>query len=147
MVKVTGHPDATGQAPLFGERGRHRGEDPRPRRLQALASVRALNAAIPDAVAQAALYTYGLYGEARDAVLAVMDTGARAWDTEMIPAERVEHALERTREWLAPLGAHYATHGADPSTPCPSATSRRAAGVANPALSSPPAYRGMSRRT
>ena len=32
----------------------------------------------------------------------------------MIPAERVEHALERTREWLAPLGAHYATYGADP---------------------------------
>ena len=71
----------------------------------------------PDAVAQAALYTYGLFGEARDAVLAVMDTGARAWDTEVIPAERVEHALERTREWLAPLGAHYATHGADPDSP------------------------------
>ena len=32
----------------------------------------------------------------------------------MIPAERVERALERTREWLAPLGAHHATHGADP---------------------------------
>ena len=44
----------------------------------------------PDAVAQAALYTYGLFGEARDAVLAVMDTGARTWDTEVIPAERVE---------------------------------------------------------
>ena len=68
----------------------------------------------PDSVSQAALYTYGLYGDARDAVLAVMDTGARAWDTEVIPAERVEHALKRTREWLAPLGAHYATHGADP---------------------------------
>ena len=43
-----------------------------------------------------------------------MDTGARAWDMEVIPAERVERALERTREWLAPLGAHHATHGADP---------------------------------
>ena len=32
VVKVTGHPDATGQTPLFGERGRHRGEDPRARR-------------------------------------------------------------------------------------------------------------------
>ena len=112
-VKVTGHPDATGQAPLFGGEAvievKTRGPSAF-KRWQALGAERSH----PDAVAQAALYTYGLYGEARDAVLAVMDTGARAWDTEMIPAERVERALERTREWLAPLGAHYATHGADP---------------------------------
>ncbi len=112
-VKVTGHPDATGQAPLFGEEAVIEVKTRGPaafKRWQALGAERSH----PDAVAQAALYTYGLFGEARDAVLAVMDTGARAWDTEMIPAERVEHALERTREWLAPLGAHYATHGADP---------------------------------
>ena len=113
-VKVTGHPDATGQAPLFGEEAVIEVKTRGPaayKRWQALGAERSH----PDAVAQAALYTYGLFGEAHDAVLAVMDTGARAWDTEMIPAERVEHALERTREWLAPLGAHYATHGADPN--------------------------------
>ncbi len=112
-VKVTGHPDATGQAPLFGGEAvievKTRGPSAF-KRWQALGAERSH----PDAVAQAALYTYGLYGEARDAVLAVMDTGARAWDTEVIPAERVEGALERTREWLAPLGAHYARNGADP---------------------------------
>ena len=113
-VKVTGHPDATGQMPLFGGEGVIEVKTRGPaayKRWQALGAERSH----PDSVAQAALYTYGLFGEARDTVLAVMDTGARAWDTEVIPAERVEHALERTREWLAPLGAHYATHGADPS--------------------------------
>ena len=110
-VKVTGHPDATGQAPLFGEEAVIEVKTRGPaafKRWQALGAERSH----PDAVAQAALYTQGLFGEARDAVLAVMDTGARAWDTEVIPSERVERALERTREWLAPLGAHYATHGA-----------------------------------
>ena len=114
-VKVTGHPDATGQAPLFGSEAvievKTRGPSAF-KRWQALGAERSH----PDAVAQAALYTYGLYGEARDAVLAVMDTGARTWDTEVIPAERVEQALERTREWLAPLSSHYALHGADPDT-------------------------------
>ena len=143
-VKVTGHPDATGQAPLFGGEAVIEVKTRGPaafKRWQALGAERSH----PDAVAQAALYTYGLFGEARDAVLAVMDTGARAWDTEVIPTERVEHALERTREWLAPLGAHYATHGADPKS-CPSATSRRAAGAAAPAPSSPPACRATRKR-
>ena len=114
VVKVTGHPDATGQAPLFGGEAvievKTRGPSAF-KRWQALGAERSH----PDTVAQAALCTYGLFGEARNAVLAVMDTGSRAWDCEVIPAERVEHALERTREWLAPLGAHYATHGADPN--------------------------------
>ncbi len=112
-VKVTGHPDATGRMPLFGEEAVIEVKTRRPsafKRWQALGAERSH----PDSVGQAALYTYGLFGEARDAVLAVMDTGERAWDTEVIPAERVERALERTREWLAPLGAHHATHGADP---------------------------------
>ncbi len=112
-VKVTGHPDATGHMPLFGEEAvievKTRGPSAF-KRWQALGAERSH----PDSVAQAALYTHGLFGEPRDAVLAVMDTGDRAWDTEVIPAVRVERALERTREWLAPLGAHYATHGADP---------------------------------
>ena len=112
-VKVTGHPDATGQAPLFGGEAVIEVKTRGPaafKRWQVLGAERSH----PDSVAQAALYTYGLFGEARAAALAVMDTGARTWDTEVIPAERVEHALERTREWLAPLGAHYARNGADP---------------------------------
>ena len=112
-VKVTGHPDATGRMPLFGEEAvievKTRGPSAF-KRWQALGAERSH----PDSVAQAALYTYGRFGEARDAVIAVMDTGERTWDTEVIPAERVERALERTRQWLAPLGAHHATHGADP---------------------------------
>ncbi len=112
-VKATGHPDATGHMPLFGEEAvievKTRGPSAF-KRWQALGAERSH----PDAVAQAALYTYGLFGEARDAVVATMDTGDRTWDTEVIPAERVERALEQTREWLAPLGTHYATHGADP---------------------------------
>ncbi len=114
-VKVTGHPDATGRMPLFGEEAvievKTRGPSAF-KRWQALGAERSH----PDSVAQAALYTYGLFGEARDAVVATMDTGDRTWDTEVIPAERVERALERTSEWLAPLGAHYATHGADPES-------------------------------
>ncbi|MXY72594.1 MAG: hypothetical protein F4Y97_06085 [Dehalococcoidia bacterium] len=112
-VKVTGHPDATGTPPLFGEESvvevKTRGPSAF-KRWQTLGAERSH----PDSVAQAALYTYGLFGEARDAVIATMDTGERAWDTEVIPAERVERALERTREWLTPLGVHYASHGADP---------------------------------
>ncbi|MYH68510.1 MAG: hypothetical protein F4152_08215 [Dehalococcoidia bacterium] len=112
-VKVTGHPDATGRLPLFGEEAvievKTRGPSAF-KRWQVLGAERSH----PDSVAQAALYTYGLFGEARDAVIAVMDTGDRAWDHEVIPAERVERALERTREWLTPLGGHYNIHGADP---------------------------------
>ena len=113
IVKVTGHPDATGTPPLFGGEAVIEVKTRGPaafRRWQTLGAERSH----PDSVAQAALYTYGLFGEARDAVIATMDTGERAWDHEVIPAERVERALERTREWLAPLGAHHATHGADP---------------------------------
>ncbi len=112
-VTVTGHPDATGTPPLFGEEAvievKTRGPSAF-KRWQTLGAERSH----PDAVAQAALYTYGLFGEARDAVIAVLDTGDRAWDFETVPAERVEGALERTRAWLAPLGDHFTAHGADP---------------------------------
>ena len=113
IVKVTGHPDATGTPPLFGGEAVIEVKTRGPaafRRWQTLGAERSH----PDSVAQAALYTYGLFGEARDAVIATMDTAERAWDHEVIPADRVERALERTREWLAPLGVHHATHGADP---------------------------------
>lgn len=114
-VKVTGHPDATGRLPLFGEEAVVEVKTRNPsafKRWQTLGAERSH----PDSVAQAALYTYGLFGEARDAVIATMDTGERAWDHEVIPSERVERALERTREWLAPLGTHHASHGADSET-------------------------------
>ena len=114
-VTVTGHPDATGTPPLFGEEAVIEVKTRGPaafKRWQTLGAERSH----PDAVAQAALYTYGRFGEPRDAVIAVLDTGDRAWDSETVPAERVEEALERTRAWLAPLGDHYATHGPDPES-------------------------------
>ena len=40
----------------------------------------------PAAVAQAAFYSLGEFGDLRDAVIATMDTGARTWDWERIPA-------------------------------------------------------------
>ncbi len=113
QVAVTGNPDATGTPPLFGEEAvievKTRGPSAF-KRWQTLGAERSH----PDTVAQAALYTYGLFGEERDAVIAVLDTGDRAWDFETVPAERVEDALERTRAWLAPLGDHYANHGPNP---------------------------------
>ena len=48
----------------------------------------------PASVAQAALYTLGTYGDVRDAVIATMDTGSRVWDYEVIPARRLERALQ-----------------------------------------------------
>ena len=112
-VTVTGHPDATGTPPLFGEEAiievKTRGPSAF-KRWQTLGAERSH----PDAVAQAALYTYGRFGEPRDAVIAVLDTGDRTWDYEVIPAERVEDALERTRAWLAPLGDHFTVNGPDP---------------------------------
>lgn len=67
----------------------------------------------PSSVAQAAFYTLGTFGEMRDAVIASMDTGSRRWDYEVIPAERMQRALEAACEWLGRLGAHYLLHGAD----------------------------------
>ena len=65
-------------------------------------------------MAQAALYTYGKYGEARDVVIATMDTGSRVWDTETIPADRVEDAMETVSFRLGELADHYAAHGQNP---------------------------------
>ena len=68
----------------------------------------------PAAVAQAALYTLGQFGEMRDAVIACMDTGSRTWDYEVIPAELLEQALQNTSRWLHLLVGHHALHGPDP---------------------------------
>ena len=70
----------------------------------------------PASVAQAALYTLGQFGEMRDAVIATMDTGSRTWDFEVIPAPRLERALQDTSRWLEPLVDHHDLHGPDPDT-------------------------------
>ena len=68
----------------------------------------------PAAVAQAALYTLGEFGEMRSAVIATMDTGNRTWDYEVIPANRLEKALQDACGWLGELGAHHVANGPDP---------------------------------
>ena len=113
-LRVTGHPDATAVLPFFGGpevivEVKTRGPDAY-KRWQTLGAERSH----PESVAQAALYTYGKYGEARDVVIATMDTGSRAWDTETIPAERVEDAMEAVSFRLGDLADHYAAHGQDP---------------------------------
>ena len=69
----------------------------------------------PAAAAQAAVYSLGLFGEMRDALIACMDTGSRTWDHEIIPAERLEQALQNSGRWLEPLAEHHALHGPDPN--------------------------------
>ena len=65
-------------------------------------------------VAQAAFYSLGEFGDLRDAVIATMDTGARTWDWERIPAARLERALRDACEWLGELAAHHVRSGPDP---------------------------------
>ena len=86
-LKVTGHPDATGVMPLFGGAAVIEVKTRGPgafKHWQTLGAERSH----PDSVAQAAVYTYGTFGEARDAVIATMDTASGAWDYEVIPADR-----------------------------------------------------------
>ena len=68
----------------------------------------------PQAVAQAAFYSLGAFGDLRDAVIATMDTGSRTWDYEVIPADRLEKALRDACAWLGELGAHHTLNGPDP---------------------------------
>ena len=68
----------------------------------------------PASVAQAAFYTLGEFGEMRDVVIATMDTGSRTWDHEVIPAARLERALQEACEWLGELAAHLVLNGPDP---------------------------------
>ena len=140
---VTGHPDATGRMPLpedeaaaqvqmllFGDAAqapaygdemvvevKTRGPEAF-RRWQTLGAERSHPAAErshPAAVAQAAFYTYGTFGGwPRDAVIATMDTGNRTWDYEVIPADRIERALDNALAWLGGLAAHHVQNGRDP---------------------------------
>ena len=68
----------------------------------------------PESVAQAAFYTLGEFGDLRDAAIATMDTGSRTWDWEVIPAERLERALQNACKWLGELAAHHVRNGPDP---------------------------------
>ena len=110
---VTGHVDATGVVPIFGDEPsvieiKTRGPEAY-KRWWKLGAERSH----PESVAQAAFYSYGTFGEARDVVIATMDTGSRQWDFEVIPAERVATAFHRACERLGTIGAHHLLHGRD----------------------------------
>ena len=75
---VTGHVDATGVVPIFGDEPsvieiKTRGPEAY-KRWRTLGAERSH----PESVAQAAFYSYGTFGEARDVVIATMDTGSQA---------------------------------------------------------------------
>ena len=110
---VTGHVDATGVVPIFGDEPsvieiKTRGPEAY-KRWRTLGAERSH----PESVAQAAFYSYGTFGEARDVVIATMDTGSRQWDFEVIPAGRVGEAFHRACERLGTITAHHALHGRD----------------------------------
>ena len=133
---VTGHPDATGRMSLDGDEAVSDvqtflfGDGPQAPRYgdemvvevktrgpEAFKRWRTLGAerSHPASVAQAAFYTYGKFGGwPRDAVIATMDTGNRTWDYEIIPADRLERALDDACEWLGELAAHHVQNGPDP---------------------------------
>ena len=136
---VTGHPDATGRMPLpqgetaaseptaetflFGDEpaapryGDEMVVEVKTRGPEAFKRWRTLGAerSHPASVAQAAFYTYGKFGGwPRDAVIATMDTGGRTWDYEIIPADRLERALDDACKWLGELAAHHVRNGPDP---------------------------------
>ena len=74
---VTGHADATGVVPIFGDEPsvieiKTRGPEAY-KRWWKLGAERSH----PESVAQAAFYSYGIFGEARDVVISTMDTGSR----------------------------------------------------------------------
>ncbi len=129
---VTGHPDGTVRMPLPEDEAPQMflfpGEPAAPvygdpvvveiktrgpeafRRWQTLWAERSH----PASVAQAAFYSLGTHGDLRDAVIATMDTGGRTWDYEVIPADRLERALQDACTWLGELAAHHIQNGPDP---------------------------------
>ena len=127
---VSGHPDATGFLPatnasaidsfLFDDSPPAEGDElvveVKTRGPQAFKRWQTLGAerSHPDSVAQAACYSLGLFGEHRDVVIATLDTGARKWDYEVIPAERVERAWQRAGDWLGALADHFEANGPNP---------------------------------
>ena len=139
-------PDATGRIPVFG--GDELVVEVKTRGPAAFKRWQTMGAEIshPDSVAQAAVYTYGLFNEPRPAVIATMDTGSRQWDFEVIPASRV---TTRAREGAGlALTAGTAPRRARAPTPTrfPGGTSPREAGDARAARSWPAARRCRSRK-
>ena len=130
---VTGHPDGTVRMPLpedeaaaqvqmllFGDAAHAHGDEMvveiKTRGPEAFRRWRTLGAerSHPQAVAQTAFYSLGTFDDLRDAVIATMDTGSRTWDYEVIPADRLERAIEDACAWLGELGAHHVRNGPDP---------------------------------
>ena len=131
---VTGHPDGTGRMPLDGDEaatpqlflfddepqapayGKEMVVEIKTRGPEAFKRWRTLGAerSHPASVAQAAFYSLGHFGDLRDVVIATMDTGGRTWDYEVIPAERLERALQDASRWLGELSAHHVQTGPDP---------------------------------
>ena len=63
----------------------------------------------PEAAAQAAVYTLGIFGEYRPVVIATMNTNERRWDTEVLRPGSLANALaraeDRMREFVATVDA------------------------------------------
>ncbi len=135
-MMVTGHPDGTVRMPHDGDNtetdtlqmflfegesdslsyGKEMTVEIKTRGPEAFKRWRTLGAerSHPASVAQAAFYTLGQFGQMRDAVIATMDTGSRTWDWEVIPAARLEWALQDACAWLGKLAAHHVLNGPDP---------------------------------
>ena len=132
-ILVTGHPDGTVQLPPSEDDAPPQpflfeGEPDAPaygtpmvveiktRGPEAFRRWRTLGAerSHPAAVAQAAFYTLGEFGDLRDAVISTMDTGNRTWDWERIPGDRLATAIQDACAWLGELAAHHVQNGPDP---------------------------------
>ena len=111
---VSGHVDAAGVAPIFGNEPSI--VEVKARGPEAYKKWRTLGAerSHPESVWQAAFYTYGTFDQARDMVIATLNTGDRTWDYEVIPAHRVERAFEQACARLGELAAHHVIYGPDP---------------------------------
>ena len=151
---VTGHPDGTARMPVEEDEEAapqlflFEGEPESPafgdlmvveiktRGPEAFRRWRTLGAerSHPASVAQAAFYTLGEFGDLRDAVIATMDTGNRTWDYEVIPAKRLERALQDACAWLVSLPLTTSKAGLTP-TRCLTGTSPQPAGNAEVAPS------------
>ena len=114
-LAVSGHVDAAGVAPIFGNEPSI--VEVKTRGPEAYKKWRTLGAerSHPESVWQAAFYTYGAFDESRDVVIATLNTGERTWDYEVIPAHRVERALEQACARLGELAAHHLVNGPDPA--------------------------------
>ena len=95
-MRVEGYPDAFGTNGVFDENPKvievkTRGAGAFKRWAQ-VGTVRSH----PEAAAQAAIYTLGIFGDYRPVVIATMNTDERRWDTEVLRPGSLENALNRT---------------------------------------------------